>query len=139
MASESGRGVGLLLARLCLAAVFLYTGITEIQETGEIAGMLAAHGYPIPVVMAWGAAIAEIAGGVSLALGLLTPLGCLALILFLLPTTYTFHLPGLLKGDPGQTVDTLKNLGLVGGLIALMFSGPGRFSIDAKIMKGDKG
>jgi putative oxidoreductase len=133
MANDAGRSVGLGIARVCIAALFIYTGFMGIQHTAQTAEGLAAMGYPAPNVLAMVAAAAQLAGGISLLVGLLTPLGCIALILFLLPTTYSFHLPGLLKGDPRQTVDTLKNLAIVGGLIAMLFTGPGRFSIDGRI------
>ena len=136
MASDSGRGVGLLIARLCLASIFSYTGLSEIRHVPETAAYLAPMGYPLPTVMAWVAVLAQIGGALSLILGALTPLGCIALILFLLPTTYTFHLPGLLHGNPEEAINTLKNLGLVGGLVALLLSGPGRFSIDRRMLKG---
>jgi putative oxidoreductase len=134
----AGRSFGLLLARVGLAAIFLYTGFNAIQITGQTAEKLATFGYPVPNILAIVAAIAQLAGGVSILLGALTPLGCIALILFLLPVTYSFHLPGLLQGDSGETINALKNLGLVGGLVALLFTGPGRFSIDGKIMGGKK-
>lgn len=130
--------MGLLLARICLAAIFAYTGGDEIRSLDETAGALAGMGYPVPKVMAIVAAIAQIGGAVSLLLGMLTPLGCIALILFLLPTTYSFHLPHALHGDGGEIIHTLKNLGLVGGLIAMLFSGPGRISVDARFMKGQQ-
>src|SRR5262245_12120722 len=137
MASDTGRGVGLLIARLCLAAIFTYTGIEGIQHVPRTAETLGSVGYPAPTVMAWIAVAAELCGAASLIFGVLTPLGCIALILFLLPTTYSFHLPGLLAGKPGETIQTLKNIGLVGGLVALLFSGPGRFSVDSRMLKGD--
>lgn len=133
----AGRSLALLLARLGLCAIFLFSGFHNIQHTGETAGQLASWGYPVPNILAIVAAIAELAGGISVLLGALTPLGCIALILFLLPTTYSYHLPGLLKGDGMEAINFLKNLGLIGGLIALMFSGPGRFSVDGRIM-GDR-
>jgi len=43
-----------------------------------------------------------------------------------------------LKGDQMETINVLKNLALVGGLIALLFSGPGRFSVDGRIMSDRK-
>jgi len=133
----AGRSFALLLARIGLASTFLYSGFGNIQHTGETAAKLASLGYPVPNIMAIVAAIAELAGGISVLLGALTPLGCIALILFLIPTTYSFHIPGLLKNDPGEIINTLKNAGLIGGFIALLFSGPGRFSVDGRIM-GDK-
>ncbi len=130
----AGRSFALLLARIGLAALFLYTGFLAIQRTGATAQQLEGLGYPVPNVLAIVAAIAQLAGGLSILLGALTPLGCISLILFLLPTTYSFHLPGLLKGDQMQTIEALKNLGLVGGLLALLFTGPGRFSVDGRVM-----
>lgn len=136
MATDAGRGVGLLLARICLAALFLWSGFHNVQHTGETAVKLAGMGYPAPEILAIIAAAAELGGGLSLLLGILTPLGCLSLILFLLPTTYSFHLPQALQGNPEQVAATLKNMALVGGLIALMFSGSGRFSFDGRVTKG---
>jgi putative oxidoreductase len=134
----AGRSLGLLLARIGLCGIFLFSGFHDIQHTGETAGQLASWGYPVPNILAIVAAIAELAGGISILLGALTPLGCIALILFLLPATYSFHLPGLLKGDPTESINVLKNLGLVGGLFALLFSGPGRFSVDGRIISDRK-
>ena len=124
----------MLLARIGLAAIFIYSGFNNVQHTGETAEKLAQMGYPAPNILAIVAAIAELGGGISILLGALTPLGCIALILFLLPTTYSFHVPGLLEGNPGQIIQTLKNLAIIGGLIGLIFSGPGRYSIDGRIM-----
>lgn len=135
-AAGAGRGLGLLIARICLAAVFAWTGFHNVQHTGETATALAGMGYPAPNILAIVAVAAEIGGALSLLLGILTPLGCLSLILFLLPTTYSFHLRQALGGNADQVTNCLKNMALVGGLIALMFSGPGRFSFDGRVMKG---
>jgi putative oxidoreductase len=133
----AGKSFGLLLARIGLAATFFYTGVNNVQHIGETTDKLMQLGYPVPHILAMVAVAAELGGALSVLLGALTPLGCIALILFLLPTTYSFHVPGLLKGDPMQTMNALKNLGMVGGLIALLFAGAGRFSVDGRIM-GEK-
>src|SRR5262244_2463778 len=111
-AMGAGRSFGLLLARIALSGIFLYTGFENVQHIGETATQLAKLGYPVAHVLTVVAAIAELGGGISLLLGALTPLGCIALILFLIPTTYSFHIPGLLEGNPAQVIQTLKNLGL---------------------------
>jgi putative oxidoreductase len=131
---RAGHSFGLLVVRIALSGIFLYTGFENVQRIGETATQLAKLGYPVAHVLAVVAAIAELGGGISILLGALTPFGCIALILFLLPTTYSFHVPGLLEGNPGQIVQTLKNLAIIGGLIALLFSGPGRYSIDGRFM-----
>jgi len=137
---RAGHSFGLLIVRIALSGIFLYTGFENVQHIGETATQLGKLGYPIAHVLAVVSAIAELGGGISILLGALTPLGCIALILFLLPTTYSFHVPGLLAGDARQIVETLKNVAIIGGLIGLMFSGPGRYSIDGRILndKGEK-
>jgi putative oxidoreductase len=137
-----GRSIGLLFARCALACLFLYTGWESLFHLSGVAADLQAKGYPAPKVFAVVATAAELLGGLSLILGALTPLGCLALILFLVPTTYSFHLAPALhaSGDAqrSQMISVLKNLGLIGGLIALYFSGPGSLSVDARwFRRGD--
>jgi len=127
---ELSRGLGLLLARWCLAGIFLYAGYKNIGRVDQTAVQLAAKAYPAPKVLAIIAALAALGGGASLVLGMFTRMGCVALVLFLLPTTWSFHAQEALRGDVGQTLQALKNLGLVGGLLALFGAGPGALSVD---------
>ena len=130
---EFGRGLGLLLARWCLAGIFLYAGYKNIGRVDETAVQLASKGYPMAKVLAIVAALATLGGGASLFLGMFTRMGCLALVLFLLPTTWSFHAQEALKGDPAQAIQALKNLGLIGGLVALLGTGPGPWSVDQRV------
>ncbi|MBI4511165.1 MAG: DoxX family protein [Deltaproteobacteria bacterium] len=129
---DSARSFLLLLARLCVAAVFLYTGYRNIGKIDATAGRLAELHYPVPKIMAIVAVLAELGGGLSLAFGAFMRAGCLALILFLLPTTYSFHVPGMLAGDSMQAIQALKNLAMIGGILALSFAGPGGWSWDRR-------
>jgi putative oxidoreductase len=133
---DFGRNIGLLVSRLALAAVFLYTGYRDIGHIDETALLLIQKGYPMGKVLAIVAALAEIGGGLSLALGMFTTIGCTALILFLVPTTVSFHLPGALARDPVQLQQALKNLAILGGLLAILTAGPGGWSIDRRIFTG---
>src|SRR5262249_31946656 len=74
-AMGAGRSFGLLLARIALSGIFLYTGFENVQHIGETATQLAKLGYPIAHVLSVVAAIAELGGGISILLGALTPLG----------------------------------------------------------------
>ena len=129
---EVARSSGLLLSRVGLAAIFLYTGGHNITQLSETTAKLAAASYPKPQLLAIVAVCAELCGGLSLLLGAMTPLGCVALILFLVPTTYTFHFLDARAGNPMQTIQLLKNAGLIGGLFAVLCAGPGAFSFDRK-------
>jgi len=118
-----GRSIGLLFARCALASLFLYTGWEQLFHLSGVAADLAAKGYPAPKIFAVAITAAQLLGGLSLVLGAITPAGCLALIAFLVASGV---------GQRSQMISVLKNLGLIGGLIALYFSGPGALSVDAR-------
>jgi putative oxidoreductase len=137
--TSGGRSLALLFLRLALGALFLYTGYQAARSLGDTTAMLASKSYPAPKVMAILAMVAQLAGGASLVLGALTPLGCIALILFLALATYSFHLSAALAGNQGQIIETIKNLSLIGALWTLLAVGPGRFSVDGRVMRGVAG
>ena len=81
------------------------------------------------------ALLTELAGGLSLLLGHKARLGALALFLFLIPVTLTFHNFWTYTDPKEQQVNMLffmHNLTLMGGLLLLMTIGPGPKSIDVK-------
>jgi len=127
---EPALSILLLAGRVCLSGIFLFAGVRHVAHPAAMVARLAAVGYPMPMPMAVVAALALVLGGLSLMTGLFTRLGCLALVLFLVPTTLTFHLPAALHGNVGQGIQALKNLALAGGLLALWAAGPGRLSVD---------
>jgi len=79
---------------------------------------------------AWVAALSEFGGGLILALGLLSPLGSLALIGAMLVAIATVHLP---KGFWVTKGGFEFNLSLIAGAAALAFTGPGSYSLDGAL------
>jgi putative oxidoreductase len=76
---------------------------------------------------AWVAALSEFGGGVLLGLGLLSPLGSLAIIGAMLVAIATVHLAnGFWNGKRGYEF----NLSLIVGAAAVAFTGPGTYSLD---------
>lgn len=132
---DAGRAAVILVARLSLAAIFLYAGWKGLFRIEDTASTLTGKGVPAGTVLAILAAAAGLLGGAALALGAYTSLGCVALLLFLIHTTYSFHLPGARSGDFSQTVQTLKNGGLMAGLMLLWILGPGAASVDRVVRK----
>ena len=67
-----------------------------------------------------------------LVLGIGARYGALLLIAFTIAATYTSHLfwtfPEAQRGQ--QSTQFWKNVTMIGGLLALFVTGPGRFSID---------
>ena len=132
---ELARSAGLLLARISLAAIFLYGGFQNASRVPEIAASLGTMHYPKPMLLAVIAVAAALLGGVSILFGAITALGCVALLCFLVPATYSFHFIAARAGDVGQLIEVLKNLGLMGGLLALLCAGPGALSVDRRLFK----
>ncbi|RMF57336.1 MAG: DoxX family membrane protein [Bacteroidetes bacterium] len=108
-----------LLARLLLAMIFLVTGTMKLVDFGHTVGTLASMGLPFPTLLALGAIVTEIGGGACLLFNVKGRWAALVLILFLIPATLLFHVPGL--NDPVQAemqlIQVLKNLAIMGGLL----------------------
>ena len=99
------------------------------------AGYIAAKDLPAPMLLAILAGLAELAGGLALAAGLFTRWAALGLALFLVPPTIFFHNPIGLEAAAAQMqqVQALKNLAILGGLLALATLGAGLLSVDARL------
>lgn len=115
-----------LAARICLALIFLNSGIKHLTGFPGFVSTIASKGLPIPAVLAVGSIVCLLGGAVSLLLGFKTKIGALLLIVFLIPTTLFFHPPVTdLSGF-------LKNLALIGGLLMTISNGPGLMSLDGQ-------
>ncbi len=128
-------GLGLLLLRVVLAVVFIAHGAQKlfgIWGGGGIsgtAGFFDSLGIPLPGVMAVVSAILEFFGGILLALGLLTRPVALLLAIEMLMATVVFHWPqGFFVSANAIGIEFTMVLTIAA--LALVFTGPGRFSID---------
>ncbi|MFM7267049.1 MAG: DoxX family protein, partial [Cyanobium sp.] len=84
---------------------------------------------PFPLFFAYAAGFSELIGSWLVILGLLTPLGALALTGTMFVAAYQ-HI-----STAGFNIYVLELVLLyLGGSLALLFNGPGRFSFDAGIM-----
>ncbi len=124
---ENKQNWGLFVLRLTLAALFLYTGIMKAVNLSGITQFFTALGFPQPNALAILVMVCEIAGGVLLLLGLLTRAASIWLSIILIVALATVHFQSL--GTP-QAGNFFKDLALLGGTLALVFTGPGRISLD---------
>ncbi len=123
-----------LVSRLLLAAVFLPAGISKIGGFEGTAGYIASVGLPMPTLGAALAIVVEILGAVALIVGLGTRWAALALALFTLVASIFFHNYWAMPAEQQfvQQLMFMKNIGVVGGLLALAAFGAGAFSLDAR-------
>jgi putative oxidoreductase len=124
-----------LAARVCLCLIFLKAGISHITGYADTVKMMAGQGLPIPDVLLIFTIAFQLLGGLSLLLGYQVKIGSILLILFLIPATLVFHNP---LGDPSQLNDFLKNIGLIGGLLMLIYTGAGALSLEQATAKKER-
>ncbi|MEB3269134.1 MAG: DoxX family membrane protein, partial [Leptolyngbya sp.] len=82
---------------------------------------------PLAPLLAAGTIAFQLLGALSLVLGYQVKIGALLLIIFLVPTNLLFH--NFLM-DASQLGQFLKNLGLIGGLLMVIYTGAGAVSLD---------
>jgi putative oxidoreductase len=121
-----------LIGRFLMAAIFVVSGVAKLTDTAGTAAHMTQMGIPYAETLALVAGGAEVLGALAIAAGLLTRLGSLGLILFMIPTTLIFHAFWAYEGQERmpQMVNFMKNVAIVGGLAALYAFGAGRFSLD---------
>jgi putative oxidoreductase len=91
------------------------------------AGMMDKLGYREPAIMASLAGLAEFAGGLGLALGFLTPLAAIAIVVVMLNAAYTVHLKNGFWNTAGGCEYPLVISAIAVGIAA---TGPGDASAD---------
>lgn len=120
--------VGLLVMRFVLGMGMMAHGWSKIQKPFDWMGPNGPPGF----LQALGA-LGEFGGGLAVLLGLLTPLGALGVLCTMIGAWFFAH-----QGDPWLSPDskvkTFENAAMHGALaLTLLFTGPGRFSLDALI------
>jgi putative oxidoreductase len=117
------------LARVALAAPFVWLGYEAASEPGSRVELAAKLGVPEPELAVKVNGAAMVAGGLALATGVLPKTAAAGLVASMIPTTLAGHSfwqhedPQLRKTN---RIQFLKNLGLIGGLLAVAASGRGR-------------
>jgi len=126
-----------LVGRILIAAIFLLSGFAKLFDPGGAAGYMTAAGVGHAHQLVYVAAIAEIAGGLSLLFGFITRIGGIGLLVYMTVLTLIMHRFWGIPADQSkmQMVQFMKNLAIMGGLFMVVAMGPGRYSIDARMRR----
>lgn len=116
-----------LIARVCLATIFLRSGASKVLDFAGTQEQIAGTGLPLAALLAAGAIVFELVGAVLVLLGYKAKWGALLLILFLIPTTLIFH-TNFAEGM--QVTQFFKNLAILGGLLMVTAFGSGPLSLE---------
>ena len=121
----------LLIARLSVAPLFVYSGIGKILAFSATAARLPGGADGLGQFLAAGSIVVELGCALALILGLFTRWVAVLLILFTIAATLMFH--NFWASPPAQvvpqTINFLKNLGLIGAFAMIAIFGAGRYSV----------
>jgi putative oxidoreductase len=119
--------IGLLVLRLSIGVMMIHHGQEKLADPQQFANTYVASLHlPFPLFFAYAAGFSELIGSWLVIFGLLTPLGALALTATMATAAYQHILTA------GLNIYVLELVVLyLGGSLALLLNGPGRFSFDA--------
>ena len=114
----------LLVGRIALSAIFLWSGIGKIAGYAGTAAYMESKG--VPGLLLPGVIAVEIVGALAVIVGWQARLGALALAGFCLAAGFLFHFD---LANRGETIHLMKNIAIAGGLLAIAAAGPGRIAL----------
>jgi putative oxidoreductase len=112
---------GFLIARLCLAAVFLYSGVDKLTHWRASIEEVKGDGLPWPAAFAGATVFTQLVGGFLVATGFFAWLGALLLAGFTVAATLVGHRFWLRRGSEfaHELTTSLEHVAIVGGLLLL--------------------
>ena len=121
----------LLAARLLVTPLFIYSGIGKILAFGVTAARLPGGEGGFGSFLAAGSIVLELGASLALILGIYARCAALALIVFTILATLMFHnfWAAPAAQVTAQTVQFLKNLGLIGLFAMIWAFGPGSYAL----------
>ncbi len=131
---DNQRDAIILLARILLILLFIFTGWTKMVHFAGTVAYMTSLGVPLPMAAAAVAVIMEFFVGILLIIGFYTRPLAVLLALFVLGTALLGH-PYWTMVDPDRTANMLnfyKNISIIGGLLLLAVTGPGKYSVDGR-------
>jgi len=127
---------GLLVLRLVLAVSFIGHGAQKFGAFGGTgidvfaAGTLTGYGFRFPLVLAYINGLTELAGGILVAVGLLTPLAATGLMAVMIDSALLKFGNGFFFTNPGGYEIDVALGGLAAGIVLL---GAGRLALDTRV------
>jgi putative oxidoreductase len=122
----------ILIARIMIGLIFVMSGWSKLMNFSVAEAGIAQRG--VPQVLAYLAPPVEFFGGLAVVLGLFTEAAAVLMVLFTIIATLTSHRYWQ-YADPAQyraqSTNFWKNVTMMGGMLLLVVTAGGRWSIDA--------
>src|SRR5262252_2616339 len=109
--------------------MFLLFGYGKLTGYAGTVAYMGSLGLPVPSLFSLLAIIIEIGGGLLILVGYQTRLVSLGLAIYVLVAAFIGHSQ---LGDPNQFQHFMKNMAIVGGLLAFVAFGGGAYSLNVR-------
>lgn len=124
----------LLVARVLLVGLFIIFGYQKLIHFGGTIGYMQKLELPLPSVTAAIVVLMEFFAGLAIVLGFFTRPIALMMAIYTLGTAIIGH-PFWTASGPehfAAEVGFYKNISIIGGLLLLSLTGPGKYSVNTK-------
>jgi putative oxidoreductase len=124
----------ILLGRVLLMILFLLFGWSKLTDFSGTVKYMVAEGAPLPTISAIVSIIIELFIGIALVIGYYTRLLALLFALYVLGTGLIGHHYWTMPSNEVEDnmINFYKNISIMGGLLLLCVTGPGKYSVDGK-------
>jgi len=121
------RPIAILVGRLIFAVVFLMAASFKFLDMGATAGYIASAGFPYPLLLAWLAAIFEVALVVCFLTGAYFTEATLVAAAYVLFLAFAFHGPSRWEGNQTEFGFFVDHFTFIAGLLFAAVNGPGQW------------
>src|SRR5436190_20412130 len=123
------RAILMIVARLIFAAAFAIAVWFKYTGMEATAGYIASVGFPIPMVLAWLAAIFETALIIAFLTGAFFSEAALLASVYVLVLAFSFHGPSHWQGNQMEFGAFVDHFTFVAGLLFAAVHGPGEWAL----------
>jgi uncharacterized membrane protein YphA (DoxX/SURF4 family) len=119
------RTIAILVARLIFAGIFIMAATFKFLDMQATAGYIAAAGFPVPLALAWIAAIFEIALALAFLTGAFFSEAALFAGAYVVFLAFAFHGPSHWTGNQMEFGSFVDHFTFLAGLLFAAVHGPG--------------
>lgn len=123
--APSWRVIAVLLARLIFAGLFAMAAIFKFADMNGTAGYIASAGFPVPMLLAWLAALFEAALALCFLTGAFFTEASLLSAAYVIFLAFAFHGPAHWEGNQTEFGFFVDHFTFMAGLLFAAVHGPG--------------
>jgi len=132
--TASWQSIAVLAGRLIFAGVFIMAATFKFLSMDGTASYIAAAGFPLPLLLAWVAAIFECILSVCLLSGTYFSEAALLAAAYVLFLAFAFHGPSHWTADQSEFGFFVDHFTFIAGLLFAAVNGPGRLAMSRTVI-----